>query len=212
MTESAGCESLGGVSQYEIRALSVETWDAFVTLCERHNGGGFGGCWCTWFHRATHSAPKSDDAPRGSDATRDFKRCLVETDRAHAALVFDGETAVGWAQYGPPAELPGIAHRKEVETPGSPLPDWRITCVFVDRLYRRRGVARIAVDGALELIARAGGGTVETYPQDTSSGKKVSASFLYNATRGVFEQAGFTYERPKGKNHCIMRRTVAAAG
>ena len=214
-TLSSACGSLGGtggggdMSEFEIRPLSTETWDAFVALCERHNGGGFGGCWCTWFHRATHSAPKADGPPRSSDATREFKRCLVESDRAHAALVFDGEAAVGWAQYGPPVELPGIAHRKEVEVEGAALPDWRITCVFVDRRYRRRGVARVAVDGALELIAQAGGGTVETYPQDTG-GKKVGASFLYNATRSTFEQAGFTYERPKGKNHCIMRTTVPA--
>jgi ribosomal protein S18 acetylase RimI-like enzyme len=195
------------MSQYEIRALNSETWEAFAALVERHNGGGFGGCWCTWFHRPTHSAPSSSKESRPASYTRDFKRDLVETDRAHAALVFDGETAVGWAQYGSPAELPGIAHRKEVEATGNPVPDWRITCVFVDRRYRHRGIARTALDGALQLIAQAGGGTVESYPQDTA-GQKVSASFLYNATRTTFEQAGFTYDRPKGKNHCIMRTTV----
>jgi hypothetical protein len=26
-----------------------------------------------------------------------------------------------------------------------------------------------------------------------------------------FEQAGFSYERSKGKNHCVMRRTVSPA-
>jgi ribosomal protein S18 acetylase RimI-like enzyme len=193
------------VTEYEIRALDSETWDAFAALCDRHGGGGFG-CYCTWFHRAVHSAPKAGES-RSADYTRDVKRHLVETGRAHAALVFDGETAVGWAQYGSPAELPGIAHRKEVEAAGLPPPDWRITCVFVDRRYRHRGVARTAVDGALQLIAQAGGGTVESYPQDTP-GKKVSATFLYNAVRSTFEQAGFTYDRPKGKNHCIMRTTV----
>jgi ribosomal protein S18 acetylase RimI-like enzyme len=197
------------VSQYEIRALSSETWDAFVDLCNRHSGGGFGGCFCTWFHRETHSAPGSSTVPQPADYTQEFKRRLVETGRAHAALVFDGETAVGWAQYGSPDELPGISHRKEVQAAGSP-PDWRITCIFVDRRYRRRGITRTAVDGALELIAAAGGGTVESYPQDTA-GKKVSASFLYNATRSTFEQAGFTYDRPKGKNHCIMRTTVSGS-
>jgi hypothetical protein len=49
---------------------------------------------------------------------------------------------------------------------------------------------------------------VEGYPQDTQ-GKKISASFLYNTTRSLYEQTGFTYDRPKGKNHCVMRRTVS---
>lgn len=62
--------------------------------------------------------------------------------------------------------------------------------------------------GALDLIARAGGGVVEAYPVDTE-GKKVSASFLYNATRTLFESAGFRYDRPKGKNRTVMRTTVA---
>ncbi len=64
-----------------------------------------------------------------------------------------------------------------------------------------------ALQGALDLIAGAGGGVVEAYPQDTQ-GKTVSASLLDNGTRSLFEQAGFAYERPKGKNHCVMRRVI----
>jgi GNAT superfamily N-acetyltransferase len=90
------------------------------------------------------------------------------------------------------------------------LPDYRLTCIFVDRDYRRKGVAGVALRGAIDLIAKAGGGVVEGYPQDTQ-GKKISAKFLYNTTRSLYEQTGFSYDRPKGKNHCVMRRTVSAA-
>jgi hypothetical protein len=60
-------------------------------------------------------------------------------------------------------------------------------------------VAAVALRGALDLIARAGGGVVEAYPQDTR-GKRTSGCFLYNARRTLFERAGFTYDRPKDKN------------
>ena len=66
------------------------------------------------------------------------------------------------------------------------------------RNYRRKGVAAVALRGALDLIAKAGGGVVEAYPQDTM-GKRTSGSFLYNGTRSLFEQAGFSYERSKGR-------------
>ena len=66
----------------------------------------------------------------------------------------------------------------------------------------------MALRGALDLIANAGGGVVEGYPQDTQ-GKRISAKFLYNVTRSLYEQTGFAYLRPKGKNHCVMRKTVA---
>jgi hypothetical protein len=52
---------------------------------------------------------------------------------------------------------------------------------------------------------------VEAYPQDTA-GRQITASFLYNATRSLFEEAGFSYSRPKGMNHCVMTATVAPAG
>ena len=102
-----------------------------------------------------------------------------------------------WCQYGTPEELPNIHHRKEWSRASYGSPDYRITCLFVDRQYRRKGVAAIAV-GALELIAAGGRwprGVVPARP----GGKKTSASFLYNATRTMYEQAGFSYERPKGK-------------
>ena len=114
---------------------------------------------------------------------------------------------MGWAPFESPEELLGIMHRKEYLEWVDRLPDYRITCIFVDRRYRGEGVAMAALNGALELIAAAGGDVVETYPLDTPC-KKVSASFLYNATRPMFERAGFTYERPKGKNHCIMRTVI----
>jgi GNAT superfamily N-acetyltransferase len=131
----------------------------------------------------------------------------VREGNAHAALVFDDDVAVGWCQYGSPAELPGINHRKEVESAGLPSPDYRLGCFFVERPHRGHGAAVAALDGALQLIADAGGGVVEAYPFDTT-GKKVSATFLYNATRDMCERAGFSYERPKGKNHCIMRKMI----
>jgi hypothetical protein len=66
-------------------------------------------------------------------------------------------------------------------------------------------VTATALGGALDLIAQAGGGVVEGYPHDTG-GQKVSV--LYNGTRFLFERAGFSYLRPKGKRNCVMRRVV----
>ena len=134
----------------------------------------------------------------------------VEQDRAHAALVFDGDVAVAWAEYGPVEEPPNIHHRKQWEAEVVRRPDYRITCLFVDRAYRRKGMAEVAVRGALALIAAAGGGLVESYPHDLPPGKKTSASHLYNATRTMYERLGFRYERPKGQGNCVMSMQVPA--
>jgi GNAT superfamily N-acetyltransferase len=192
------------VSDYEIKALDPSTWDAFARLVEKHNGCGFGGCWCTWFH-------SREGRPEGEKG-RPWKERLVREGKAHAALVFDGAAAVAWCQYGSPDELPNIHHRKGYEaTRTGELPDYRLTCIFVDRDYRRKGVARAALRGALDLIAKAGGGVVEGYPHDLQPGEKMRSQFLYNTTRSLYEQVGFTYDRPKGMKNCVMRTTVSPA-
>jgi GNAT superfamily N-acetyltransferase len=189
----------GNMQNLSIKALSIETWKGFEQLVQKHNGV-WGGCWCTAFH------PKSPLRGQSQELTKSYKEKLVKEDKAHAALVFDGDICVAWCQFGPPQELPNIYHRKEVESKMT-KPDWRITCIFVDKDYRKKGLSFFALNGALELIKDLGGGIVESYPQDTE-GRKVSNSFLYNGTREIFEKAGFNYEGKKGKNHCIMRKTT----
>src|SRR4026208_178037 len=92
------------MSEYEIRALDATTWDAFADLVEKHDGGGCGGFWCTGFH--------AREGRREGEMGRPWKQRLVREGTAHAALVFDGDAAVAWAQDGSPDELPRVYPRK----------------------------------------------------------------------------------------------------
>jgi GNAT superfamily N-acetyltransferase len=47
------------------------------------------------------------------------------------------------------------------------LPDWRITCFFTAKGYRGRGIASVALGGALKQIEGPGGGRIKGYPEDT---------------------------------------------
>ncbi|ATG52011.1 GNAT family N-acetyltransferase [Brachybacterium vulturis] len=187
---------------FRIEALDSDTWPAFEALVQRHNGI-FGGCWCLYFH------PDCEEQGQSFEGNRLLKKAHVEQGTAHAALVMDGEEAIAWAEYGTPEELPTIHHRKQYDATSTTAPDYRITCVFVDKRHRRQGVTELAITGALEHIAAAGGGTVESYPHDlTHQTKKMSSSFLYNGTRRLYERLGFTYDRPKGLKNCVMITTV----
>ena len=141
------------------------------------------------------------------EQNRSEKECRVREGRAHAALVYDDASCVGWCQFGAPDELPRIKHRRAYLDGLGALPDWRITCFFVDRRHRRSGVASTALAGALREIARLGGGTVESYPED-SEGRSVSASFLHNGTVAMFERHGFERTRRLGKHHWVVSRVV----
>jgi GNAT superfamily N-acetyltransferase len=141
---------------------------------------------------------------------RSEKECRVREGRAHAALVYDGATCVGWCQFGPPDELPRIKHKRAYLEGLAELPDWRITCFFVDKSYRGKGVAAAALKGALGEIARLGGGRVESYPEAVD-GRSVSGAFLHNGTVSIFESQGFARTRRLGKNHWVVTKVVRRA-
>jgi GNAT superfamily N-acetyltransferase len=188
------------VIDHTIQPLSADTWEAFAGLVERHNGI-FGGCWCLWFH------PECEERGQSYDGNRARKKRLVETGQAHAALVMVGAEAIAWAEFGTPEELPSIHHRKQYLAEADVIPDYRVTCIFVDKRYRRHGFAKVALAGALDLIAAQGGVVVEGYPHEIGE-KKMNNSFVYNGTRAMYEEAGFTFVRPKGLKNTVMRRTV----
>ena len=181
------------VTTHLIKPLTPETFPAWLALAQKHNGV-WGGCYCSYFHDDTeHTVKEEHDRPT-------FKQRLVAEGIAHAAL-----------EYGSPVELPNIYHRKQYDAGEAAPAPWRITCFFVDRDHRRSGVAREALDGALELIAQAGGGEVVSFPNELVPGKKTSSAFLHNGTRAMFEKAGFTFERHIGKSKTVMRKTVPPA-
>lgn len=183
-----------------VKALDATTWPDFAGLVERHNGV-FGGCWCMAFHAEGVGRTKPPARNRAE------KECRVREGRAHAALVYDGETCVGWCQFGSPDELPRIKRKRAYLEALTALPDWRITCFFVDRACRRRGVASAALAGALEEIAGLGGGTVESFPEAVE-GRSTSAAFLHNGTVSMFERHGFERTRQIGKHHWVVTKVV----
>lgn len=182
--------------------LSPATWPAFARLVEKHDGI-FGGCWCISFQL------EPGENKRWAGRYRELKEARVRAGRAHAALVFDGTEAIGWCQFGPTAELPNIRSRKEYEIGLGKLPDWRITCFFIDRERRGEGVASFALREAVRCIARAGGGTVEGYPEDYA-GARTSNSFLCSGTLGMFEKAGFKKSRKIAMRRWVVTRRVPA--
>ena len=122
-------------------------------------------------------------------------------------MIDEDGAAQGWCQYGSPEELSNIKHRREYDKDAPARPDWRVTCVCVDRKHRGQGIARAALEGALDQIALRGGGLVEAI-SETTAGREAQGRFLFSATVELLEQYGFTRGRQVGKHAWIMSRSV----
>ncbi len=190
---------------FTIRELSSRTFSDFEKIAAKQ-----GGCWCMYYQRAKPIRLKSSD-PEWKKINRKDKRALVEKGQSHAVLVYDNETPVGWCQYGAKEELPridaGRGYRK-VERPAGAEKLWRITCFFVDRDYRGKGVAKLALNAALESIKKQGGGIVEAYPV-VSKKMAAVAEWRWFGTPGMFKKEGFKTIAPLGTSGVLMRKTIS---
>lgn len=191
-------------AEWETRELAPARWEAFESLF-RPYGGVQAGCWCMFYHRDGPTGPL--DRPGRAEENRRAHHDLLRRGHANGILVYHRGAAVGWCQFGRRADLPRIEHGRRYAAEagrGAAPPAWRITCFFVDRPYRRKGVAARALHAALEAIAGRGGGVVEAYPATHAR-----AVALWFGTVGMFSREGFLQVRPFGQSHLLMRRTVA---
>jgi len=189
---------------YTTRPLTRTTWDAFARLVEANNGV-WGGCWCMGFHPEGFSQAHTPGGNRGA------KESLVRARQVHQVLVFDGDEAVGWCQYGTPVELPNIKNPAAYEKSLDEEPDWRIGCLFTAKRHRRAGVAHAAVAGALDAIRQAGGGLVEAYPEQVEGRPPQRGAYFHTGPDDLFEEFGFERDRRIAKWRWVMRRRVRPA-
>ena len=134
------------------------------------------------------------------------KKDLVKKGCSHGILVYSHGEAVGWCQYGPKEELPridaGHMYKKLLlDSEGKRL--WRITCFWVDRRHRNRGVASAGLKAALNAIRKKGGGLVEAYPA-----KRKGFPADWFGTLSMFKSEGFAVVAPFGKSNALVRKTI----
>lgn len=186
---------------YTAKDISSSTWPDFEKLFAKHNGV-WGGCWCMFYHKAGTFQTKGH-----GPANKRAKKQLVRDRKSHGIVVYRDDTPVGWCQYGLKKELPRIDASSKYKSLGLENNEklWRVTCFFVDRHNRRRGIGRFALNAALDSIKKKGGGIVEAYP---SKKPGQGTSLMWPGTVSMFEKAGFKTTAPFGKSHVIMRLTI----
>lgn len=155
---------------------------------------------------------------RTAKQNRADKKELVQNGEAHGLLLYNAGDPIGWCQYGPPKELPLIDRKKSYHNAKALMNRkkksyrtakhfWRLTCFFVDKRYRNKGVARLLLDAALIFMKEHGVKMVEAYPIDTSRGKYRS-DFLWPGAVKLFTSAGFNVVAKFGKKTRIVQKKL----
>jgi GNAT superfamily N-acetyltransferase len=168
-----------------------------------------------YYQRPTGGTMKGLTSTERRAKNKRDKKSLVDKGNAHGVLLYDGNDAIGWCAYGLKNEFPRIdngRNYKRLNLEDDPEKLWRITCFFVDRDYRKKGVANLALRAALDSIKSKGGGVVEAYPVTHQSVKAWSkwSNWFWFGTESMYEREKFQLAGTLGPHHLLMRRVVRA--
>ncbi len=182
-----------------IHPLTPDRWDDFRTLFGKN--GACAGCWCMWWRMG-----QSEWLAKKGDGTKRKMRTLVKKGPPPGLLAYADDEAVGWCAVAAREELPRLA-RSRVLAPVDPAPVWSVTCFFVKRDWRRRGVTVALLEGAARWVGAQGGRIVEGYPTDTD--KDQPGAFVHHGLLTAFTRAGFREVARRSKTRPVVRRKVA---
>ncbi|HKQ62266.1 MAG TPA: GNAT family N-acetyltransferase, partial [Candidatus Polarisedimenticolaceae bacterium] len=87
--------------------------------------------------------------------------------------------------------------------PVDAAPVWSVSCLFVARAHRRRGISVGLLRAARRHAARHGALLVEGYPVDPRG--RAPDAFVWTGLASAFRQAGFTEVARRSPTRPIMR-------
>lgn len=181
-----------------IHPLTPDRWPDFERLFGKN--GACAGCWCMWW-LLSHAQWK---AQKG-DGNRRAMRALVKSNQVPGLLAYADGKAVGWCAVAPRERYVRLTTSRLLQ-PVDDQPVWCVTCFFVAREYRRRGVTVALLNAAADFARRRGGKILEGYPTDTDQEK--ADAFVYTGLASAFRRAGFTEILRRSPNRPILRRVL----
>ena len=174
----------------KIRQLTPDLWPALEDLFGER--GACNGCWCMYWRIG------SAYRKRAHAENKDDFRAAVEQGPPPGLIAFEGDLAVGWCQLTPRQTLPWL-DKSWVRIDDAKV--WSISCFYVRKGFRRRGITAAMIKAAVRAAKAAGAEAVEAYPLDRS----LSPSSTSTGVVSTFKRAGFKAVAHRTPARPIMR-------
>ncbi len=191
------------MAKFVCKEVSSDSWPDFERLFG--DNGACGGCWCQWWR--VPRGGKLWDQTKGVKAKRMMKKLFADG-KITGLLAYDGDKAVGWCSFGPRPVFARLQRtrayaRDDIEDV------WSINCFFIDKKYRRKGLAREMLRAAIKFLKKRKIKIAEAYPVTlTKDGKQLPAAFSYTGPIKIFEDEGFEIIQQLAPSRPLVRKKL----
>lgn len=166
------------INELTISPVSSKNWDHFEALFE--GPGGPKSCWCMIW-RAYETGPGLSDKVTRKASMKD----RIASNVPVGLIGYLDGVAVAWCSIAPrstfKATLGGAGDHFDDK-----LSIWSLTCFFVKRELRGRGISTQLINAAIDHARAHGANSVEAYPVDPHS-----PSYRFSGFVELFEAQGF---------------------
>lgn len=164
--------------------------------------GATGGCWCMYWKLRGKAFGENK-----GEANHQMQKSVVDAGTVPGLLAYADSQPIGWIAVEPRGAYPRLAHSRILQ-PVDDQPVWSVTCFFVEKKFRRRGVTVSLLKAAVEYARAKGGRIVEGYPVE-SDGKSPDV-FVYTGTASAFQKAGFEEVARHSPTRPIFRFVISS--
>jgi GNAT superfamily N-acetyltransferase len=176
--------------------VTKDRWSDFETLFGEH--GACGGCWCMLW-RLTR---KEFESQKG-EGNRQAMQAIVDSGEIPGILGISRGQPVAWCSVAPRDNFPAL-RRSRILKPLDELPVWSISCLFVEKQYRRKGLSTQIIKAAVDYVKNKGGSVVEAYPVEPKK-DKIPDVFVWTGLASAYTKAGFAECARRSETRPIMR-------
>jgi GNAT superfamily N-acetyltransferase len=173
-----------------IKPVDRNNWLDFESLFQSKGGPHY--CWCMPWRMTKEELKQNNSACR-----KDFIKQRVWSDTPIGILGYFENEAIAWCSVAPRETHQRLGGDETLQKV------WSITCFFIKREYRKKGLVKFLIKSAENYARENGAKYLEAYPVEESS-----PSYRYMGFTKTFEEMGFAFTKMAGTRRHVMVRKI----
>ncbi len=182
------------------KAVTKDTWTDLELLFGAK--GACGGCWCMYWRLRR----KDFDAQRG-EKNKIAMKAIIDSGEIPGILAYNEGQPIAWCSLAP-RETFSVLSRSRILKPVDEQAVWSVVCLFIEKPYRKMGVASLLLEAGCDFAASRGAKIVEGYPVEPDPIKGIPDAFAWTGIAASFLKAGFVEMARRSPTRPVMRKQL----